>query len=97
MCEWAKWQNRTLRLHRVVNYETRGKYTDKGMSTRKLSGELSAAIMLQRSDPEFVKTVSRIRDSYHIFLRTTIQLDDVVKMCCDSDNVLRILTTLNLC
>ena len=39
------------------------------MNTLKLSGELSAA-----------KT-SCMRDSYYIFLETTIQLDDVVKMC----------------
>ena len=43
--------------------------------------------MLQRSDPEFIKTISCMRDSYYIFLGATIQLDDVVKMCCDSDNV----------
>ena len=69
----------------------------KGMSTPKLSGELSMAIMLQRSDPEFIKTISCICDSYYIFFGTTIQLDDVVKMCCDSDNFLFIDTTFNLC
>ena len=57
----------------------------KGISTLGFSGELSTAIMLQRSDPEFIKTISCISDSYYIFLGTTIQLDDVVKMCCDSD------------
>ena len=67
------------------------------MSTPELSGELSMAIMLQRSDPEFIKTISCICDSYYIFLGTTIQLDDVVKMCCDSDNVLFIETTFNPC
>lgn len=46
-----------------------------------------------RSDPEFIRTISSIRDSYYIFLRMTIQLDNVVWMCCDSHNVLRI----NLC
>ena len=30
----------------------------KGMSTPELSGELSMAIMLQRFDPEFTKTIS---------------------------------------
>ena len=67
----------------------------KVMSTPEFSGELSTAIMLQRSRPEFIKTISCIRDSYYIFLGTTIQLDDVVKMC--SNNVLCIDTTFNLC
>ena len=66
------------------------------MSTPELSKALSAASMLQRSDLEFIKTILCIRDSYYIFLGTTIQLDDVVKMCCDSDNVLCIDTTFNL-
>ena len=65
----------------------------KGISALRFSGELSTAIMLQRSDPEFIKTNSCISDSYYIFLGTTTQLDDVVKMCCDSDNVLCIDTT----
>ena len=52
--------------------------------------------MLQRSDPEFIKTISCIRDSYYIFLGTTIQLDDVLKICSDSDHVLCIDTTFNL-
>ena len=90
--------------HKVVYYETRDKYTDKkkktkdskGMSTPELSGELSTAITLQRSDPEFIKTISCIRDSYYIFLGVTIQLDDLVKICCNSDNVLFIDTTYNL-
>ena len=66
------------------------------MSTLGFSGELSTAIMLQRSDPEFIKTISCIRDSYYIFLGKTIQLNDVVKMCCDSDNILCTDTTFNL-
>ena len=69
----------------------------KGMSILRFSGKLSTAIMLQRSDPEFIKTILCIRDSYYIFLGTTIQLVDVAKMCCASDNVLCIDTTLNLC
>ena len=66
------------------------------MSTLEFS-KLSTAIMLQCSDPEFIKTIQCIRDSYYIFLGTTIQLDDVVKMCCDSDNVPYIDKTFNLC
>ena len=66
------------------------------MSTTGFSGELSVAIMLQRSYPEFINTISSIRDNY-IFLGTTIQLDDVVKMCYDSDNALCIDLTFNLC
>ena len=97
-----------IHLHKAVNYETvncrvqvhRKKETakvTKGMSALGFSGGLSTAIMLQRSDPKFIKTISCISDSYHIFVGTTIQLDDVVKMCCDSDNVLCIYTTFNLC
>ena len=59
-----------------------------------LSGELSAAIMLRRFDPEFINTILCIRD--YILLGTTIQLDYVVKMYCDSDNVLCIDTKFNL-
>ena len=44
----------------------------KEMSTPELSKGLSAASMLQRSDLEFIKTISCIRDSYYIFLGTTI-------------------------
>ena len=92
-----------IRLHKAVNYETYGKYTKKKkkmtkrMNTPGFSGVLSTAIMLQQSHPEFLKTISRIRDSYYIFLGTTLQLDDIVKMCCDSDNILCIDTTFNLC
>ena len=92
-------QSSELRDMRQVHRQkekAKGKVT-KGISALGFSGELSTAIMLQRSDPEFIKTISCIRDSYYIFLGTTIQLDDVVKMCCDSDNVLCIDTTFNLC
>ena len=44
----------------------------KAMGTPGFSGELSTAITLQRSDPEFIKTISCIRD-YYIFLGTTSQ------------------------
>ena len=67
------------------------------MSPPELSGELSTAIMPWRPDSEFIRTILFIRDSYYIFLGTTIQLDDVVKMCCNSDNALCIYTTFNLC
>ena len=82
-------------VHRQ-NEKAKGKVT-KGISALGFSGELSTAIMLQRSDPEFIKTISCISDSYYIFLGTTTQLDDVAKMCCDSDNVLCIDATFNLC
>jgi len=36
---------------------------------------VSDAINLQRSNPDFVRTVSCIRDSYYIFLGETIQLE----------------------
>ena len=83
-------QSSELRDMRQVHQQkekAKGKVT-KGISTLGFSGELSTAIMLQRSDPEFIKTISCIRDSYYIFLGTTIQLDDKVKMCFGSDNVL---------
>ena len=69
----------------------------KGMSTPEFSGKLSTAIMLQRSDLEWIKTILCVSDSYYLFLGTTIQLDDVVKMWCDSDNAPCIDTTFNLC
>ena len=45
----------------------------------------------------FLKTILSIHDSYYIFLGTTIQLNDVGKMCCDSTSVLCIDIILNLC
>ena len=92
-------QSSELRDMRQVHRQkekAKGKVT-KGISTLGFSGELSTAIILQRSDPEFIKTISCISDSYYISLGTTTQLDDVVKMCCDSDNILCIDTTFNLC
>ena len=86
-----------LRDTRQVHRQKEKTKKSKGMSTPELSGELLTAIMLQRSDPEFIKTLSCIRHSYYNFFGRTIQLDDVVKMCCDSDNVLFIDTTFNLC
>ena len=85
-----------LRDTRQVHRQKEKSKKSKGMSTPELSGELSTAIMLRRSNPEFIRTISCIRDSYYIFLGTTIQLDNVVKMCCDSDNALRIDTTFNV-
>ena len=76
--------------------KTKGKVT-KTISALGFSGELSTAIMLKRSDPEFIKTISCISDSYYILFGMTTQLDHVVKMCCDSDNVLCIDTKFNLC
>ena len=72
------------------------KKVTKGISALGFSGELSAAIILQRSDPEFIKTILCIRDNCYIFIGSTIQLDDVAKMCCDSDNVHCIDTKFNL-
>ena len=57
--------------------------------TPEFSGELSMAIMLQRSDREFIKTISCIPDSYYISLERLLS--------CDSDNVLCIDATFNLC
>ena len=45
------------------------------MSTPELSGELSTAIMLQRSDLEFIKTISCISGSYYISNLKTIGTD----------------------
>ena len=89
-------QSIELRDTRQVHRQKEKAKKSTRMSTPKLSGQLSTAIMLQRSDPEFIKTISCIRDRYYIFLGTIIQLDDIVKMCCDSDNVLCIDTTFNL-
>ena len=90
-------QSSELRDMQQVHQQKEIAKVAKGISTLGFSGELSTAIMLQRSDPGFIDTISCIRDSCYIFLGTAIQLDDVVKMCCDSDNVLCIDTTFNLC
>ena len=90
-------QRNELRNTRQVNRQSEKAKMTKGMGIPEFSAKLSTTTMLQRSDPEFIKTISCIRDSYYIFLGTTIQLDDVVKMCCDSDNVQCIDTTFNLC
>ena len=70
-------QSSELRDMRQVHRQKEKAKVTKGMSALGFSGELSTAIMLQRSDPEFIKTISCIRDSYYIFLGTTIQLDDI--------------------
>ena len=87
-----------IRLYKAENYETCGNYPDKKKKQKLLKERTKFwSRTLQRSDPEFIKTIWCIRDSYCIFLGTTIQLDDVVKMSCDSDNVLCIDATYNLC
>ena len=53
------------------------------------SDDLIRAIKLQRTNPEFI--------SFYIFLGTTVQLDDVAMMWNNSDDVLYIDTTFNLC
>ena len=50
-------------MRQVHRQKEKAKVT-KGMSSLGFSGELSTAIMLQRSDPEFIKTISCISDSY---------------------------------
>ena len=63
----------------------------------KVNDELAAAIHIQRNDPDFVRTVSCLRDSYYIFLGKDIQLEDIVQFCCEKENVLQVDTTFNLC
>ena len=64
-------QSSELRDMRQVHRQKEKAKVTKGMSALGFS-ELSTAIMLQRSDPEFVKTISCIQDTYYIFLGTTI-------------------------
>ena len=90
-------QSSELRDTQQVHRKKEKAKKSKGVSVPELSGELSTTIMLQRSDPEFIKIILCILDSCHVFSGTTIQLNDVVKMCCDFDNVLCIDTTFNLC
>ena len=90
-------QSSELRDMQQVHQQKEKAKVTKGMSALGFSGDLSTPTMLQRSDPEFIKFISCIRDSYYIFRETTIQQDDVVKMCCDSDNGLCIDATFNLC
>ena len=44
-----------------------------------------------------MRNVSCIRDSFYVFLGTTIQLSDVAKFCCNMDEVFCTDTTFNLC
>ena len=67
-------------MQQVHRQKEKAKMT-KGMNTPGFSGELSTAKNLQHSDPEFIKTISCIRDRYYIFRGKTIQLEYVVKMC----------------
>ena len=61
------------------------------------SDELTSAILMQRNDPDFIRTVSCLRNSYYIFLGTNVQLEDIAQFCCEKENVLCIDTTFNLC
>ena len=61
------------------------------------SDELTSAILMQRNDPDFIRTVSCLRNSYYIFLGTNVQLEDIAQFCCEKENVLCIYTTFNLC
>ena len=65
-------QSSELQDRRQVHRQKEKAKKCKGMSASELLGELSTAIMLQRSDLEFIKAISCIRDSYYIFLGTTI-------------------------
>ena len=44
-----------------------------------------------------MKTVTCIGNSFYVFLGTTVQLNDVAKLCCEMNEVLCIDTTFNLC
>ena len=65
-------QSSELQDRRQVHRQKEKAKKCKGMSASELLGELSTAMMLQRSDLEFIKAISCIRDSYYIFLGTTI-------------------------
>ena len=56
-------QSSELRDMRQVHRQKEKAKVTKGMSSLGFSGELSTAIMLQRSDPEFIKTISCMRDN----------------------------------
>ena len=61
------------------------------------SDELTSAILMQRNDPDFIRTVSYLRNSYYIFLGTNVQLENIAQFCCEKENVLCIDKTFNLC
>ena len=62
-----------------------------------LQGELESIINFQRGEKEFVKIVTYIRDSFYVFLATTVQLNNIAKFCCKMNEVLCIDITFNLC
>ena len=45
----------------------------------RLEGELEPITNFQRGEKEFVKAVTCIRDSFYVFLGTTVQLNDVAR------------------
>ena len=81
-------KNSELRNTRQLYRQKEKAKMTKRISTPEFSGELSTAIMLQRSDREPIKTISCIPDSYYISLERLFS--------CDSDNALCIDATFNL-
>ena len=49
------------------------------------------------NDPEFVRSVSCVDESYYVFLANDVQLNDIADFCCTNNNILCIDTTYNLC
>ena len=51
--------------------------------------ELIAAIELQREKKDFIRSISCLRNSYHIFIADDVQLHDVAFFCVDKNGVLQ--------
>ena len=69
----------------------------KNETAKEVSHEFTLLLKAQQEDKEFVRTISRLIQSYYPFLGDDIQLNDIVKFCCDGNGVLPIDTTYNLC
>ena len=90
-------QSRELRDMRQVYRQKKNTKCKDTFSPNSANDELLSALNMQRADPDFVRTVSCLRDSYYIFLGSDIQLEDIKQFCCEKENVLCIDTTFNLC
>ena len=90
-------QSNELRDTRQV-YRQSAKLKEKEKNTNEsINDQLASLLNLQRTDADFLRTVTCLRNSYYVFLGTDIQLNDVSKFCCDMNEVLGIDTTFNLC
>ena len=74
-------QSKELRDSRLIYQQSANLKKEKkeNESHGRLQGELEPIINFQRGEKEFVKTVTCIRDSFYVFLGTTVQLNDAAR------------------